>query len=97
MDFSSLPSVSKLLHSTILQNVTHKFAVQIAREVVDELRKGIRQGIPVPDDLQPLLVQKYHALKQPKLRRAINATGIVVHTNLGRAPLPAQAIDTRSP
>src|SRR6185436_12736861 len=39
------------------------------------------------------VASRLHQALKPSLRRVINATGVVLHTNLGRAPLPASAID----
>jgi L-seryl-tRNA(Ser) seleniumtransferase len=67
-------------------------AVDAARAVVDEARAAIRAGAE-PGDLRKCLAEHLHTLRRPRLRRAINATGVVVHTNLGRAPLAQEALD----
>ncbi|MFZ5775890.1 MAG: L-seryl-tRNA(Sec) selenium transferase [Thermodesulfobacteriota bacterium] len=68
------------------------------RELLDAIRQDILSGVPVqPADLdrQPLVArcrQLLDARLRPNLRPVINATGVVVHTNLGRSPLPPQAM-----
>jgi L-seryl-tRNA(Ser) seleniumtransferase len=58
--------------------------------VLDEYRRRIRNGETV-DGSQAIdeVAARLDALRRPSLRRVINATGVVLHTNLGRAPLPA--------
>ena len=92
MDLSRLPSISILLESAALKNISHQFAVRIARSVVDDLRKKLLQGGGLPVDIDGLLTRKKERLSQLKLRSVINATGIVLHTNLGRAPLSQKVI-----
>ncbi|MEC7985039.1 MAG: L-seryl-tRNA(Sec) selenium transferase [Myxococcota bacterium] len=93
MLFSSLPSISTLLQSPVLSDLQHTFAVRIARDVVAEARKSIQNGENISPDWDRALLEKRQELKQPKLRRVINATGVVVHTNLGRAPLPTEVLN----
>src|SRR6476619_128585 len=87
MRFRDLPSVDELARS-----VDDPLAVEAARQVVDEARAAIRAGAH-PGDLQARLALELDALRRARLRRTINATGVVVHTNLGRAPLAEEALD----
>ncbi len=70
----------------------------IAREVIAEARRRVKDGEAVPP-LQTLLVEVEaragHRLRAG-LARVINATGVLLHTNLGRAPLPAASIEAIS-
>jgi L-seryl-tRNA(Ser) seleniumtransferase len=64
--------------------------VQAARLAIAERRAT---GEPASiDDLAPLVRVRVGAVVQPSIRRVLNATGVVLHTNLGRAPLAAQAV-----
>ncbi len=76
-----------------------------ARAVIDGLREAIRkpesaaEGAGPPSDaacladaVEESVIQRLDALETPSLRRVINATGVVLHTNLGRAPLSAEAV-----
>ena len=66
-----------------------------ARAALDTLRRGILDGslavLPELDALAGQVVQAARAACRPHLRHVINATGVVLHTNLGRAPLGEEA------
>lgn len=79
--------LSKLTH--LEERFPRKLIVNEARRVLQSVRDDIRRGcysnsVPVETRIEQDLVR----LEAPSLRRAINATGVVLHTNLGRAPLP---------
>ena len=67
-------------------------AVEAARQVVARARERIQAGDD-PGDLAAQLQAELGAARAPRLRRVINATGVIVHTNLGRAPLAEAALD----
>jgi L-seryl-tRNA(Ser) seleniumtransferase len=66
-------------------------AVTAARAVIDRAREEILAGAD-PGDLAARLRAEIASLRRPALRRVLNATGVIVHTNLGRAPLPSSAL-----
>jgi L-seryl-tRNA(Ser) seleniumtransferase len=66
-------------------------AVDAARVVLARAREEIRAGTD-PGDLTARLEEELAAVRRPMLRRVVNATGVLVHTNLGRAPLAAAAL-----
>ena len=57
------------------------------RRVLDELRQAIRAGQETAATVEELVAGSLDRLAAPSLRPVINATGVVLHTNLGRAPL----------
>ena len=57
------------------------------RRALDEARASIRSGAAAPSDIESRVLRALEDLETPSLRRVINATGVVLHTNLGRAPL----------
>jgi L-seryl-tRNA(Ser) seleniumtransferase len=87
-ELSALPAVHELAGAL---DAPHAVAVAVARKVIDEHRDAVRGGADPDADLVPRARRALARLEQPSLRRVINATGVIVHTNLGRAPLPASA------
>src|SRR5215203_3702843 len=87
MELRDLPSVDELT-----RGVDDPLAVGGARTVLDRAREEIRAGLD-PGDLQARVEDELAQMRRPSLRRVLNATGIVVHTNLGRAPLAAEALE----
>ncbi len=96
--FRELPSVDELLRSedmSALSSTHGAVAVtEAARSVLARLRQEIASGHLDHTSLQLALnglrraiEQKIFKAMQPSLRRVINATGVILHTNLGRAPL----------
>ncbi len=67
-------------------------AVDAARTVIAQAREELRAGAD-PGDLAARVRDELRAARRPALRRVLNATGVIVHTNLGRAPLPRAALE----
>ncbi len=87
MRLRDLPSVDELARGS-----DDALAVEAARAVLARAREDIQAGAE-PGDLEERLREELSAARSPRLRRALNATGVVVHTNLGRAPLPEAALE----
>jgi L-seryl-tRNA(Ser) seleniumtransferase len=89
-----LPSVEEL--SARLEGEPHALAVSAAREAIAARREEILAGDEAPVDVGELVTDARARLERaarPALRPVLNATGVIVHTNLGRAPLASGAID----
>src|SRR5213596_2491255 len=86
MELRDLPSVDELARGS-----DDPLAVDAARAVLERAREEIRTGAE-PGDLSARLRAELQAVRAPGLRRVLNATGVIVHTNLGRAPLAAEAL-----
>jgi L-seryl-tRNA(Ser) seleniumtransferase len=86
-----LPSVDELVRDERLVLEPHELAVEAARVVLEKARDEIRAGGD-PGSLVEATVAELARRRAPSLRRVINATGVLVHTNLGRAPLAEAAI-----
>ncbi len=87
MRLRDLPSVDELARGN-----GDPRAVEAARSVLGRAREQIRAG-GNPGDLGARLDEELATVRAPHLRRVINATGVIVHTNLGRAPLATTAIE----
>jgi L-seryl-tRNA(Ser) seleniumtransferase len=87
MELRDLPSVDELART-----VDEPLAVDAARRVLELAREEIRAGGD-PGDLGARLWAELADARRPRLRRVLNATGVIVHTNLGRAPLPEAALE----
>ncbi len=97
-----LPAVGRLLQESPLAELTGLYGRQATRvqaaRVLEALRAEIRKGID-DDDLEdrirriPGFVRAALESEAPPLRRVLNATGIFLHTNLGRAPLPRSVVN----
>jgi L-seryl-tRNA(Ser) seleniumtransferase len=84
-----LPSVHELAGGL---DAPHAVAVSAARRAIAEHRAALMAGrSPAPERLAVRAKELVAQLSSPSLRRVINATGVIVHTNLGRAPLSAAA------
>ena len=87
MRLRDLPSVDELVRTS-----GDPLAVDAARTVLGRAREQIRAGSD-PGDLGAQLQAELRAARAPRLRRVLNATGVIVHTNLGRAPLATAALE----
>ena len=87
-----LPSVDRLLADERLAAEPHELAVAAARRVLERAREEIRAG-GEPDSLVEAVLAELAHVRRPSLRRVLNATGVLVHTNLGRAPLTGAALE----
>ncbi len=93
-----LPSVDRLLSEKAAEELSSLYSrdllVQALRDLLEEARAGIRAGTEPPD--VPHLIEKARERLEmafrPSLRPVINATGVIIHTNLGRAPLSDEAL-----
>jgi L-seryl-tRNA(Ser) seleniumtransferase len=83
-----LPSVEELAGRL---DAPHALAVAAAREVIDARRAELVAGEAGDADLPARASAALERSERPSLRRVLNATGVIVHTNLGRAPLAADA------
>jgi L-seryl-tRNA(Ser) seleniumtransferase len=90
--YRALPSVDRVLveldEFTRARRLPHFLVAQEVRAVLDERRAGIASGLaPAPASVSQEVSQRLLRLLAPSLRQVINATGVILHTNLGRAPL----------
>jgi L-seryl-tRNA(Ser) seleniumtransferase len=91
MKLRDLPSVDELARDGRLSGEPPALVVAAARAVLTRAREEITSGHD-PGDLVERTLAELAGARAPQLRRALNATGVIVHTNLGRAPLPEAAL-----
>ena len=95
--FRQLPSVSKVLDHPALSAArsghAHDAVAAAVRAEIDDLRSRLAAGDGAADldALAARVVARLEADAAPHLRPVINATGVVLHTNLGRSPLHEEA------
>ena len=98
-DYRSLPSVDRLLaHPDIgrlLQDYSREAVLSLVRHGLDQARSSISNGAVAPsiDQIVEGLVAQAQDLWTPSPGPVINATGVILHTNLGRAPLSNEAVE----
>lgn len=88
----SLPSVASLLEQPLVKSLLgtapRNLVVAATRATIEE----VRSGGPLPEDWADAIVERVRRHLSPSLQPVLNATGVVLHTNLGRAPLADRAL-----
>lgn len=94
----SLPQVDELLKMSRIQELSQQLGRNLVTDMIRETIEGIRADIldgksPVTatEALAEVVITHAYDLQQPTLRRVINATGVILHTNLGRSILAKAA------
>jgi L-seryl-tRNA(Ser) seleniumtransferase len=97
-EFRNLPGVDKVLSDERLaeagKGYPHDLVVNVIRQQLEQERKTITDGKPAAplDKIVTAVLERLEDLLKPSLRRVINASGVILHTNLGRAPLSKEAL-----
>lgn len=94
-----LPSVTALVRDTSVRSLSEglreQVVVAIAQGAIDRVRAAILAGDEgaSASEVVPRVVRELARLRDPKLSPVINATGVIIHTNLGRSPVSQYAMD----
>jgi L-seryl-tRNA(Ser) seleniumtransferase len=88
MDRRSLPSVDQFVSSLGAWPLPRSIITEVARSVIDKARDGTLNGT---GDLEAEARTLLAVLARTRLRTVLNATGVILHTNLGRSPLAEEA------
>ncbi len=97
-DFRHLPSVEKVLSDERIKQIEttypHNLLVDLIRQQLEHERLAIAAGKPPHslDEIVESLTAQIYSLGKSSLRPIINASGVLLHTNLGRAPLSPESI-----
>lgn len=97
---SSLPSVDALLNHTELQDAIAAHGRGLVKRAIQRSLAGVRRSLAATEGasmgrahLMQLIASQIDTESLPALRRVLNLTGTVIHTNLGRSPLPEAAVE----
>ncbi|WP_371365022.1 L-seryl-tRNA(Sec) selenium transferase [Sporomusa rhizae] len=97
--FKAIPSIDRLLlvaaNDLEISNYPRELVTDCLRQATARSRELLRQGVDTDIEADALVAMAKLLLRRfnkPSLRRIINATGVVLHTNLGRAPLSTRAV-----
>ena len=101
-DFKNIPSIDRILKEpsmkALLECYTHDSVVKLVQHHIQGVRKGVKAGKQSPSfktiikDIQLSIAERWVIQPSP----VINAAGVILHTNLGRAPLSDQSINALS-
>jgi len=92
----SIPQVDKFIKNEKFASLASTLLVQITAEVLQDLRESILNNEIESfseDELVKKVLQKYKDITKPSLQKIINATGVIVHTNLGRSLIDVNAFE----
>ena len=106
--FRKIPAVDRLLESPDLKEMLTQYPrnliLRAVKEVLDEMRKGIEAGeiteapsVFALGTVSKKVLKRSELLARSSLRQVINATGVVIHTNLGRSILAKKVIERFEP
>jgi len=86
-----IPRTDKMLAHPVLQRARKRLGDELIRSIVQELQDQARRGELAPGEVEPGVLAAVSSRTATSLRPVLNATGVIVHTNLGRAPLSDSA------
>ena len=98
-NFRAIPAVNDVLSqpevASLVEKYSHDAMVELVREVLSDARSKVMDGSEPPStvDVAHSVCALADSAWRRWPRRAINATGVILHTNLGRAPLSRESLD----
>lgn len=95
MSFQNLPQIDKILNLECFKNAVKPILAGIARNILATQRDRIKSGENLPDTIE-LIAQEYAKFEKRELRALINATGVVMHTNLARSVIDERIVQRAS-
>ena len=95
-DLRSIPSIDRLLQNPACQQLIlqfgHTLVVEALRDSLEQIRAETEFEQPSDEKILKIAAVILEKLMAPSLVKVINATGVILHTNLGRAPLSNETI-----
>lgn len=88
-----IPKMDEILQYPAVRTARERSAPHKVRAIIDAVLADARSGLLAPSQIEEELAARLDAVQPYSLRHVINATGVIIHTNLGRAPLPPAAVD----
>ena len=98
-ELRNLPSVESVLSSRPIRSLAQEYrrdwVANLVRERIEEARGAVRNGSPAPtaEEMASSVAEQIEFLGRVSPRPVINATGVLIHTNLGRTPLSMEAME----
>ncbi|AXH09368.1 L-seryl-tRNA(Sec) selenium transferase [Malaciobacter halophilus] len=92
----SIPKVDKFIKHKTFENYSKKLITKLAKEKINRLREDILSEKITEfkeEDLVKNIINEYKNITKPSLQNIINATGIIVHTNLGRSLISEKSFE----
>ena len=92
----SIPKVDKFIETSDFNTLSKTVLLPIIREHFETLRANILNGKITAlseNKLRKEILEQYHKIMTPSLQKVINATGVIVHTNLGRSLINPESFD----
>ncbi|MFD6813047.1 L-seryl-tRNA(Sec) selenium transferase [Enteractinococcus coprophilus] len=87
----AIPSTDRLLALPEVQAASTRLAPHVIRRIITDVQNDARHGELAPDDVATIITTRLEATHPTRLSPVLNATGVIIHTNLGRAPLSKAA------
>ena len=98
--YRQIPKTDELLAMAsireLIENHSHNLVLDAIRTVLETVREGIKNGVIMEINagiIEKMVADTVDKMTTPSLRTVVNGTGVILHTNLGRALLSKEAID----
>jgi len=94
--YRQIPKIDRLLADEAFAGCNSALLSEAIRQEIELLRAAIRDGAVDTVDraaLREAILCRYRAMQEPSLRPVVNATGVIIHTNLGRAPIDPELFE----
>ncbi len=89
----AIPSTDKLLAFDEVKAASARLAPRVIRGIIGEVQAAARSGELTPNEVAATVIERLSTTHPTRLTPVLNATGVIIHTNLGRAPLSDAARD----